>query len=140
VPELEEKQGMKPVEKGEVSPNQLEEIKQGEFVTIRDVAEKLNYTTSWITYMVQAGRIKAVKPFGGRWRIPKSEFEKIKAEGIPAQAEGEESGEVKEEPEEKLKPQVLTIDVNQKILPKPGKASPKEEKEKASGLFPWLFR
>ena len=71
------------IEKGEVSKEQLKAIQEGKWHTIKEIAVKFGFTTAWISYLCQKGRIKAVKPTGGGWRIPSDEFEKIMKEGIP---------------------------------------------------------
>jgi len=71
------------VEKGEVSQAQAAEISKRQFYTIRQLAEELCYSIPWITVLVQRQRIKAIKPSGGSWRIPISEVERIKREGVP---------------------------------------------------------
>ena len=71
------------VERGEASPAQIEEIKTGKYFTIKQVAERFSYSVAWITYLVQEGRIKGIKPLGGRWRIAASEVERLEKEGIP---------------------------------------------------------
>ncbi|MBU2613916.1 helix-turn-helix domain-containing protein, partial [Patescibacteria group bacterium] len=92
-----------PVEKGEVSPVQMEEIKAGEFYTIQEIANKLRFSEAWITYLVQDGRIKGIKPIGGRWRIPRSEYERLTTQGIPPL------------PREKIRPAVTEIEVDEKL-------------------------
>ena len=71
------------VEKGEASPEQIDEISTGHYYTIKQLASDLGYSESWIYNLVTDGRIKAVKPLGGRWRIPPSEVRRITTEGIP---------------------------------------------------------
>lgn len=71
------------VEKGAASPEQIDEISTGHYYTIKQLASDLGYSESWIYNLVSDGRIKAVKPLGGRWRIPPSEVRRITTEGIP---------------------------------------------------------
>lgn len=71
------------VEKGEASEAQIEEVKEGHFYRIKEVASDLGYSVAWITCLVQKGRIKGMKPLGGSWRIPSSEVARLKKEGIP---------------------------------------------------------
>ena len=79
----EPKVGKVMIEKGEVSPEQQQEIETGEYFSLQQLATRLCYGRAWIRQLVQEGRIKAIKPLGGRWRIPKSEYERIIKEGIP---------------------------------------------------------
>ena len=71
------------VEKGEATEAQLKEIEEGHFFTVKQVAGILNYSVAWITRLCQVKRIKGIKPTGSSWRIPGSEFERLKKEGIP---------------------------------------------------------
>lgn len=79
----EPKLGKVSVEAGEVTPEQMEELEAGEYFTIAQVAHRLRYTSAWINELVRQGRIHAIKPVGGRWRVPHSEFERLIKEGIP---------------------------------------------------------
>jgi len=79
----EQKQGEVLIEKGKVPPEQLKEIEAGEFLTPGEVADKLRYSYQWVLWMLQDGRIKGIKPLGSRWRIARSEYERILKEGIP---------------------------------------------------------
>lgn len=71
------------IEKGELAPPQIKEVEEGHFYTIKQLAHDLSYSVAWITCLVQKGRIKAIKPLGGSWRIPASEVSRVKKEGIP---------------------------------------------------------
>lgn len=71
------------IEKGAATPEQIEEIKEGRYFSIKQLAETLGYSVAWITFLCQKGRIKAMKPLGGSWRIPPSEVARIKREGVP---------------------------------------------------------
>jgi excisionase family DNA binding protein len=66
-----------------LTPEQQQEIEEGKSYTIKQLATRLNYTTQWLTQLCQDGRIKAIKPFGGHWRIPKSIGDKLISQGIP---------------------------------------------------------
>jgi len=79
----EQKPGAVLIEKGEVSPEQLKEIESGDFLTPGEVADKLRYSYQWVLWMLQDGRIKGIKPLGSRWRIARSEYDRILKEGIP---------------------------------------------------------
>ena len=91
------------IEEGAVSPEQLEEIKDGEYVTVKYIATKLAYSTQWVLWMMKQGRIKGIKPLGGRWRIPRSEFDRILKEGS------------KPMPREPAKPPVTEIEVEEEV-------------------------
>jgi len=67
----------------ELSKSQAQEITEDRFFSIKQVAEEIGYCTEWITRLVKKGRIKGVKPTGFQWRIPASEVDRIKREGIP---------------------------------------------------------
>ena len=73
----------KAAEEGELSKSQSQEITEGRFFSIKQLAEELSYSTEWITRLVKRGRIKGIKPTGFSWRIPASEVDRIKKEGIP---------------------------------------------------------
>ena len=124
----EEKQPEVPVEKGEASSEQKEEVfKEGKYITVAELAEKLRYSTQWVLWMCQQGRIKAVKPLGGRWRIPMSEYEKILKSGVrPLTIE-------------KKEPVVNVIPVEKEILEK---VQEPEKKGRPTTLFPFglLFK
>ena len=82
-PKPEEAPGEVQIEKGKVASKQLKEIEQGEYYTIPQVAHKLRYSSAWIWDMIQTGRIKAIKPLGGQWRVPRSEYDRLAKEGLP---------------------------------------------------------
>ena len=114
-------------EKSNITEAQEEEIKRQEYYSIRQIADTLKYTVSHITEMVHRGRIKAFKPLGGRWRIPKSEWERIIKEGIPL-------------PREKIipgPPPVTTIEIDPE---KVQKVTEPEKKEKKWSPFDFLFK
>ena len=71
------------VEKGHVTKSQEEEVAQGRWITPKQMADALGYTRAWVSELCSQGRIKAIKPTGGQWRIPMSELERIKREGTP---------------------------------------------------------
>ena len=101
----EEVQGKVILDKGEVTPEQMEEIEQGEFLTVSEVADKFRYSYQWVLWMLQEGRIKGIKPLGGRWRIPRSEYERILKGGIAPMPR-----------EQAAKPPVTTINVDEKVV------------------------
>lgn len=112
--------------KGGVPSEQFEEIQRGEFLTVSEVAGRLRYSYAWVIWMLQNERIKGVKPLGGRWRIPTSEFEKILKEGIPPV------------PRKKAeKPPVTEIVVDEKVVRKV--KEPEKKEEKPPSIFPIDF-
>lgn len=120
----EEGQGEVVVDRGEVSPEQMEEITSGEFLTVGEVADKLRYSYQWVLWMLQEGRIKGIKPLGSRWRIPQSEFDRILKEGLPPMPR-----------EEKEKPPVTEIAVEDKKII--DKVKEPEKKKEPPLVFPW---
>lgn len=119
----EPKVGEPKIERGEVAPDQMEELEKGEYVTIAQIATELCYTRAWILKLVQDGRIKGIKPLGGRWRIPRSEHDRIIKEGIPP---------MPREPAEK--PPVTEIEVSDKKVIDKVK-EPLKQGQKSEGLF-----
>ena len=51
----------------------MDDIKK--YLTVRQVAKKLDYTEEWVRDLIKAKQIKAVKI--GKWRIKPSEFERF---------------------------------------------------------------
>ena len=128
------------VERGEASDKQVEEVRTGNFYTVREVAEKLNYSYTWIIQLCQSGRISAVKPVGGNWRIPKSEYDRMISEGIPAPT-------VPDKPEEKAEDlPVMEIEVAEEHVEKTpvkkaeAKTKGPEELKREKGFLDFLFR
>ena len=84
---VEEKPKEKPaevmIEKGEATDEQIAEIEEGKYYSVAQMARELSYGHSWMLELVRSGRIKAIKPLGGQWRVPNSEYQRIKKEGIP---------------------------------------------------------
>lgn len=68
---------------GFASPAQLEEVGAGNFLTVPQLALELHFNQAYISRLCKDGRIKAVKPVGGQWRIPSSETARLQKEGIP---------------------------------------------------------
>lgn len=115
------------IERGQVSPEQMKEILSGAFVSVKQIADRLNYSSAWINGLCQQGRIKGIKPFGGRWRIPKSEYERIIREGIPPL------------PKEEEKPPVTEIEVKNPSKVEEPKRKPDEHgPTKEPGIFPFF--
>jgi len=105
------------IEKGDATAEQIEEVsKLGGFYLVKEVADEFNFTRAWVTQLCTSGRIKAIKPSGGQWRIPASEVERIRKEGIQTL------------PRKKKEPEVTRIKVpGDKI----DKVAPHREEEKA---------
>lgn len=79
------KQQSNAAEKSEPPESQEQETKEGHFFSIKQIAEEFNYSIKWINELVKTGRIKGIKPTGRTWRIPESEVDRIRKEGIPPQ-------------------------------------------------------
>jgi len=113
------------VEKGsELTAAELQEVTVGRYWTIKQLADKLAYSNTWVTGLCQSGRIKAVKPFGGYWRIPQSEIDRIMQHGIPSPPK-EASPEIIEQP----------INVPETVTERITKQE--EERKKVEKKFPW---
>jgi len=82
-------------ESGSATPEQAREVARGEFVTAGELAREIMYGKRWIVHLAKTGRIAAVKPTGGQWRIPVSEVKRLKEVGTPSR-----SGKVEEPLEE----------------------------------------
>ena len=106
-------------DKEAIPKDQLKDIEEGRYYTIKQLADKLHYTRAWITFLVQQGRIKAVKPLGGKtWRIPPAEYHRIVTEGIPPMP--------KENPTKNAREIEIPEEIADKVAPK-RKPSPKDE-------------
>lgn len=70
------------IEEGAVTPEQIQEIVEGKYWTISELAERMGYSTTWIQMQCKNGRIRGIKPLGHRWRIPESEVQRVLKEGI----------------------------------------------------------
>lgn len=114
------------VEKGEATEEQIKEVKAGKYYTIKELANELRYSTTWIYSLVTSGRIKAVKPTGGTWRIPPSEVERIKTEGMPPM------------PREKPAVEASEIVIDDKHIERVAPV-PKEEKPGKVDIIKYLF-
>ena len=71
------------IKEGAATAAEIAEIEEGKYYTVKQLAQKTGYTTTWISMLCKAGRIHAIKPTGGQWRIPASEFNRVIKEGIP---------------------------------------------------------
>ncbi|MBU1349297.1 helix-turn-helix domain-containing protein [Patescibacteria group bacterium] len=116
---------------GRLTAEQAKEIEEGNFLTVSEIADKLQYSYQWVLWNLQCGRIKGVKPLGRRWRIPKSEFDNLLQHGLPPWP--------KEAPKA---PSVMEVVVDEKVVRE--KIEEQEVKKKAgvdffgldfSGLF-----
>ena len=115
------------IENTKITPDQVNEVAEGKCVTIRELANNLNYSTAWISELVKKGRIAAIKPLGGCWRIPASEAKRIKEVGLsplPKKVEPEKSNE---------------ITVNGDHISRVKGSQKKKETSKRSGLFEMFF-
>ena len=121
-----EEQGKVLVDKGEVTPEQMREIEKGEFVTVKEIANKLRYSYQWVLWMLQEKRIKGIKPLGGRWRIPESEFNRILKEGTSPLPR-----------EEAVKPPVTEISIDEKVEKKIKESPVKKEPPGTTIPFPF---
>jgi len=83
--------------KGEVTPKEAKEIARGKFVTVKEFAGIFDYSTAWITILLQEGKIHGVRPLGGNWRIPKGEIDRLTKEGLrkPVAASEVDATEIK---------------------------------------------
>lgn len=122
-------------ESSNLTQAQLQEVQSGLYVSCKQIAKELGYTTAWISYKCKLGQIKAVKPMGGQWRIPKSEYDRLKREGFPIV------------PQERPKPKAKEIHVPDEQLsrvapekvPKPAPPDPEQPQEKKRYGFSDIF-
>ena len=80
-----------------ITPEQASEVAEGNFVTVAELAREIKYSKRWVQHLIETGRITAVKPTGGHWRIPISEVKRIKEVGTPPRSR---KAEKPEEPNE----------------------------------------
>jgi len=122
------------IERGDVSEAQVAEIEKGEFYTVREIADELRYTYSWIIQLCQTGRINAIKPMSGRWRIPASERRRLLTEGIPPPTtKVEEEEEVEAEP-------ITVIEVAEESVAQVKEEPPEVIAKKPKGFLDFLFK
>lgn len=115
------------IEKGEATPEQIEEIEAGQYMTLAQIAHTLNYSRQRITILVQQGRIRAVKPVGGQWRVARSEFERLKNKGMPPM------------PRERKKPPATVIEVSEEQRVKVAPEAKAKVEEGKKSVFPLDF-
>ena len=123
------------IERGEYTPGQVAEVNAGEFYTVSQVAEMLKYSESYIYQMVQKGIIRGVKPLGGGWRIPKSEYERVAQSGVGVEMVKRKKVVVEEQ---RTKVEEINVDpeVAKHLLPeKPQETKGKEPEKKNDGSF-----
>ena len=115
------------VEKGELSAEQMAEVESGRYYSTKKLADTLGYSHAWISALLQQGRIKGIKPLGGQWRIPESEYKRLTTEGVPPL------------PREPLKRQVTEIPVSPELQDKvaPDKERKAKEAEPGEKPLPW---
>lgn len=53
-----------------------------DYWTIKQTAKEFGYSIGWTIKMCQRGIIKAFKPYGGAWRIPASEVQRIRGKHL----------------------------------------------------------
>ncbi len=104
---------------------EIKEVEEGKWHTVKEIATKLDYSNAWISGLCEKGRIHAIKPVGGQWRIPDSEYGRVMEKGIPPAV-------VREKHAQSTGPIVIPREVQDKIAEK--KKGAKEEKELP---FPW---
>lgn len=119
-PPAEEKQELAIEDKGKATKEQIAEVKLGKFLTVKQVATSLGFSTAYVSYLLKGDkrkgippRIHGVKVLGGSWRIPESEYERLIKEGpLPLKKPDEEkqvtkikveAEEVVDTPDEKVK-------------------------------------
>jgi excisionase family DNA binding protein len=118
-------------ESSSLTTEQQQEIAEGKSYTIKELATRLHYTSQWLNQLCQDSRIKAVKPFGGHWRIPKSEGDRLINQGTippPRKAPAKPSN-------------TQTIVVPEKDVPRvQGKQKKEEDKDSEDkGILDFLF-
>jgi excisionase family DNA binding protein len=119
------------LEPSSLTTEQQKEIAEGQYYTVKQLSTRLNYTYQWLDQLCQDGTIKAIKPTGGHWRIPKSEGDKLINQGIPSRPRKAPA----------KPPNTETIVVPDKDVPKV-QGKPKKEKDDDSedkGILGFLF-
>lgn len=48
-----------------------------EWFSVRELADKLGFTKTWISELIKRGDIQGVKVFKRQWRIPRIEYERL---------------------------------------------------------------
>lgn len=111
----EEKKELAIEDKGSHTKEQVEEVREREgYLTVKEVATDLKFSTAYVSYLLAGDpkkgippRIRGIKVFGGSWRIPKSEYDRLIKEGpLPLKKPGEDKEvtriKVEGEPEERV--------------------------------------
>ena len=70
------------IEQEEALEECLQDYHAPVFHKVKELADELYCSSSWITQLLRDKRIKGI-PLGAHWRIPHEEYEKILREGIP---------------------------------------------------------
>lgn len=67
---------------GGFTPEEWGELERGDFLTLPELCQELHFGYDWLWKKARAGVIRAWRPFGGQYRIPLSEVERMKKQGI----------------------------------------------------------
>jgi len=110
-------------------PQMEEATTDGQYYSCRQLSTMLGFSLVYVSRLVKSGRIKAIKPTGSQWRIPKSEYQRIAKEGLPPMPR-----------ENKAIVHKLTMSEEQrnKVLPEK-KEKGQTETTKERGFFPFDF-
>ena len=63
-------------------PTGLDDSRGWRMYKVREVAALFGCTSRWVTKLINQGRIDAVKPVGGNWRILPRELERLQRVGL----------------------------------------------------------
>ncbi len=115
------------IEKGSMTQAEAQKMDEGgQWYSVKQVADKLGYSSAWIAALLEQKRIKGVKPLGGRWRIPPEEYERLLKTGIPPL------------PREIPRPPTRRIKISKEVIDKIAPPPPLETPPKGGGRkFPW---
>jgi len=106
---------------------------KGGYFTIKQVAEEFGYSRHWILKLVQQGRIKGGKPTGTSYRIPASEVERMRIEGLARPP--------RPEPAVESTPIHVQDEHMARVTAKPAeKKEPEPDEEDAPWPFNFLFK
>jgi excisionase family DNA binding protein len=67
---------------GGFTTEEWREMERGDFLTLPELCKELHFSYDWLWKKASKGVIKAWRPFGGQYRIPMSEVERMKTQGI----------------------------------------------------------
>lgn len=114
----------------ETKEEQTKIVLPGKYYSVQDLAKHFGYTRAWISHLINAKQIKAVRPTGTSWRIPESEFNRLNQEGLSPKPRVKPKPIVKKIPISADKLNRIAPDykppLEKQELPEP---SPKEEKK-----------